>query len=270
MHNRPRMVVLGSGSAGNATAITDGTTTVLVDCGFSAREVSRRLTAARIDPCSVAAVLVTHEHGDHVRGIDVFCRRHAPSAVVYASAGTRRAGYLDEKAAEVVCLRAGEPVDIGCFTVLGFSTSHDAAEPLGFRVEVGGTVFGIATDTGVLTEEAAEALSGCSVLGIECNHDVMMLERGPYPAYLKQRIRSAHGHLSNPDAADAIESLASDALTQIFALHRSRTNNTATLAAAALEQRLACMGLDVPVSVARQDEVCDPDPPQGALFAARA
>lgn len=263
---RPRMVVLGSGSAGNATVITDGPTTVLIDCGFSAREISGRLRSANIDPASVSAILVTHEHGDHVRGIDVFCRRHAPETVVYASSGTRRAGLLDEKAAEVVSVVPGEPLSIGTLTVTGFRTSHDAAEPLGFRVEAAGVSLGIATDTGVLTQEATEALEGCAVLGIECNHDVSMLEHGPYPAYLKRRIRSAHGHLSNPDAADALERLASDALVHVFALHRSRTNNTPALAGFALQQRLAQLGLSVPVVVARQDEVCASAPAQESLF----
>lgn len=260
------MVVLGSGSAGNATAITDGSTTILVDCGLSAREVARRLGSANIDATSVSAILVTHEHGDHVRGIDVFCRRHASAAVVYASDGTRRSGLLDDKAAEVVSVVAGEPLSIGTLSVLGFRTSHDAAEPLGFRVEASGVSLGIATDTGVLTEEATEALAGCAVLGIECNHDVSMLEHGPYPAYLKRRINSVHGHLSNSDAADALERLASDALEHVFALHRSRTNNTAALAGSALVQRLAAMDLDVPVVVARQDEACASASPQESLF----
>jgi phosphoribosyl 1,2-cyclic phosphodiesterase len=260
------MVVLGSGSSGNSIAVTNGTTTALVDCGFSARETARRLRMARIDPQSVTAVLVTHEHIDHTSGIDVFCRRHAPSAIVYASAGTRRAARLDEKAAEVVCVQAGEPLRLGTLTVVGFRTSHDAAEPLGFRIEAGAEVFGIVTDTGVLTVEATEALSGCTALGIECNHDVTMLERGPYPAFLKRRILSKHGHLSNPDAADALEALASDVLTRVFALHRSRTNNTPTLAGVALEERMARIGLRIPVAVAAQDRICDSTPTHPTLL----
>lgn len=264
------MVVLGSGSSGNATVITDGSTTVLVDCGFSASEISRRLRSAHVDPASVSAVLVTHEHGDHVRGIDVFCRRHAPTAVVYASGGTRRAGELDRKAAEVVSLTAGEPIRIGTLTAVGFRTSHDAAEPMGFRVEAAGTAIGIATDTGVLTAEACEMLRGCAVLGIECNHDLDMLELGPYPTYLKRRIGSERGHLSNHDAADAVEKLASDDLVRVVAMHRSRTNNTAALAATALEQRLALMGLSIEVAIAHQDRVCDPVPGQRPLFSCEA
>lgn len=262
----PRLVVLGSGSSGNAYAVTDGETTLLVDCGFSAREVSRRLASVGLDAASVAAVLVTHEHGDHLRGLEVFCRRHALSASVYASGGTRRAGGLDELAASVASVCCGEPFRVGTLEVLPFRASHDAAEPLGYRISSGGGAVGVMTDTGVVTGEALEALSGCEVLGIESNHDLEMLERGPYPVYLKRRIRSAHGHLSNDDAADALSRLAHDGLSLVFSLHRSRTNNTTRLAGEQLRARLRGLGLATDVAVASQEDVCDSCPPQGRLF----
>lgn len=266
----PRIVALGSGSAGNAYAITDGDTTVLVDCGFSAREVSRRLASAHISAADVSAVFLTHEHGDHVRGIDVFCRRHAPSAVVYASGGTRRAGGLDDVVAEVVSLVPGEAVRVGTLDVVPFRTSHDAAEPFGYRIARGRRAVGILTDTGVMTEDARETLTGCEAIGLESNHDLEMLANGPYPAYLKRRIASVQGHLSNRDAADAIEQLAHDGLNHVLALHRSRTNNTARLAGALLKARLERLGLrGVAVTVAAQDVVCQSDPPQGSLFELR-
>lgn len=266
----PRIIALGSGSAGNAYAITDGETTVLVDCGFSAREVSRRLASAHIEADEVSAIFLTHEHGDHVRGVEVFCRRHARAAVVYASCGTRRAGGLDDVVAEVVSLTAGETVRVGTLEVLPFRTSHDAAEPFGYRIARGTRAVGIVTDTGVLTEEAREALVGCEAIGLESNHDLDMLANGPYPAYLKRRIASAHGHLSNRDAADAVERLAHDGLQHVLAVHRSRTNNTARLAGALLKARLERIGLPgVAVTVAAQDSVCESDPPQGTLFELR-
>ncbi len=263
MLTHPRMVILGSGSAGNATAITDGVTTVLVDCGFSAREISRRLAAVGISASSVNAILVTHEHGDHVRGIDVFVRRHAPECVVYASSGTRRAAGLSD-AVTVTC---GEPVRIGTLETVAFQTSHDALEPVGYRIERDGYAVGIATDTGVFTPQCAEGLAGCAVIALESNHDLEMLENGPYPYPLKRRIRSTHGHLSNHDAADALEKLVHDGLVHVVGMHRSRTNNTARLAGAALSGRLSHLGLgSVKVTVAGQDECCDTEPPQGALF----
>jgi len=260
-----RVVFLGSGSSGNAAAVTDGRTTVLVDCGFSAREIARRLEAACIDASGVSAILVTHEHSDHVKGIDVFARRHAPGCTVYASAGTRRRTELSA-IVETHVVRCGERLEIGSLTVTPFRTSHDAAEPLGYRFDACGDSLGIVTDTGVLTPQALETLAGVKALGLESNHDAGMLERGPYPAFLKRRIRSTAGHLSNADAADALERLASDDLGLVFGLHRSRTNNTAELAAAALSERLSRLGLDVPVTVVSQNDTCDSHPPQGTLF----
>ncbi len=261
-----RIVVLGSGSSGNAAAITDGTTTVLVDCGFSAREVTRRLLEAGIDADSVRAVLVTHEHTDHVRGVGVFMRRHARQCRVLTTAGTCAKAGFDADAMRVDIVRPGEPVRVGTLDVLPFRTSHDAAEPVGFRVDGAGSAIGIATDTGMLTEEAAEALHGVEILCLESNHDLAMLERGPYPAFLKRRIRSHAGHLSNHDAADALARLASNKLVAVFALHRSRTNNTAELAETALTDRARELGLGVPIVVAPQHGVCDSHPPQGRLF----
>jgi len=261
-----RLVFLGSGSSGNATAVTDGRTTVLVDCGFSAREVAKRLDTVGICATSVSAILLTHEHLDHVRGVSVFARRQATDCTVYATEGTRDKAGLADESFGVVVVRSGDPLRIGTLDVLPFCTSHDAREPVGYRFESSGHAAGIATDTGILTPEAAEALCDVDILGIESNHDALMLERGPYPSFLKRRIRSNDGHLSNEDAAAALERLASNRLRHVFALHRSRTNNTAELALAALTKRARSMGLDVPIVVARQETVVDSLPPQTTLF----
>lgn len=260
-----RVVFLGSGSSGNATAVTDGTTTILVDCGFSAREIVKRLSASAIDPASVQAILVTHEHTDHIKGIDVFARRHSTECVVYASAGTNRRLALGERAAvdAAVC---SQSFRIGTLDVTPFASSHDAEQPLGYRIDTPTDAVGIVTDTGVLTPQAREVLRGVRILGIEANHDATMLDTGPYPAFLKRRIRSNAGHLSNEQAAAALADLASDSLSHVFALHRSRTNNTATLAQIALEQRVHELGLDVPVIVAQQAQPCDSCAPQATLF----
>jgi phosphoribosyl 1,2-cyclic phosphodiesterase len=256
MTNTPHLhvVALGSGSAGNATLVSDGSTTVLIDCGLSAREVSRRIEVAGYDPSSVSAILVTHEHSDHVRGIDVFCRRHAPDCAVYATPGTRDAECMDAFAARTVAVRHGDSVRIGGLGVLAFRTSHDAADPVGYRIDAGGRVFGLLSDTGVLTGEALEALRGCDVLGMECNHDPEMLDNGPYPGFLKRRIRSAVGHLANDEAGAALERLACDRLSAVLALHRSETNNTERLAAAAVTSTIRRLGLAASVTVARQKE----------------
>jgi phosphoribosyl 1,2-cyclic phosphodiesterase len=250
-----RVVVLGSGSSGNSTAITDGVTTVLVDCGFSARETSRRLSESGLDPTTVSAILVTHEHGDHVRGIDVFVRRHSLECRVLASEGTFHCAGVSSEISEPI--QPGETLRVGTLDVVAFNTSHDASEPVGFRVSNGFDAVGIATDTGVIGEEALEVLRGVRVLGLECNHDLRMLETGPYPFHLKRRISSAQGHLSNADAADALERLASDSLEHVIALHRSRTNNTAQLAGTALQDRVAQLDIAVRVTVSSQATPCE-------------
>lgn len=265
-HPQIRAVFLGSGSAGNATAICFGSDVLLVDCGLSAREVSRRLESAGLHASRVRAIFVTHEHGDHVRGLDVFVRRHAPGCTLYASRGTRVTARLSDLAAEVRTLDAGEETSVAGVTVRAFALAHDATDPTGFRFDAGGDSVGLATDTGHFTPQAAETLAGVHVLGIESNHDSGMLDRGPYPAYLKHRIRSHHGHLSNDDASRALERVASDGLRCVVGLHRSHTNNTPALAAAALETGLARLGIDVPVMVAPQDGVCDSDPARDTLF----
>lgn len=259
------VVFLGSGSRGNAAAVSDGTTTLLVDCGFSEREATRRLLRAGIAPASVSALLVTHEHGDHVSGVAAFaCRYGCP---VLATRGTRHAAGLPDSGADFFGdLVAGREVRVGTLAVLPFATSHDAAEPVGVRIEdANGCRFGLATDTGVLTQQAAEALVEVDFLGLETNHDLAMLERGPYPGFLKRRIRSSHGHLSNADASEAIARLASDRLRRVFALHRSETNNTPLLAGKALTARLAALGLNVPVEVVKQNGAVEVVSQNGAV-----
>lgn len=259
-----RLVVLGSGSAGNACAVTDGNTTVLIDCGFSAKETARRLGAAGLAPTDVSAILLTHEHSDHIRGVDVFARRHAHGCAVYGTRGTLDGTRL--AAGDQRVLKPGSAMHIGSLAVIAFRTSHDASEPVGYRIESASDAIGVVTDTGVLTDEIAEALAGCSTLALESNHDVTMLEQGPYPAFLKRRIASSQGHLSNEAAADAVERLMSDRLVRLIGMHRSRTNNTSHLAEAALRRRVSRLGAPVEVHVARQDEGLDSHPPQGRLF----
>ncbi len=248
-------VVLGSGSSGNAIAITAGRRSVLLDCGFSAKETLRRLDACGVTSDSIEAIVLTHEHGDHVRGVRVLAKRL--DVPVYASSGTRDAACLKPIAADMQILRAEEAVTIAGMSVTPFSGSHDAAEPLGFRFDVpGGSSLGILTDSGRLTPDAVKILAGCESLGIECNHDVDMLVGGPYPWFLKQRILSTRGHLSNTDAALALTDLVSEGLVHVVALHLSNTNNTATLARDALVAALGRLGHPARVSTATQESPC--------------
>jgi len=247
-----RAVVLGSGSAGNAIALTCGGQVVLLDAGFSARETIRRLKAAGIEPARVSAVLLSHEHSDHVRGVRVLASRLG--IPVYSSAGTMKATFLERQVTDIRKIEPGETFPIGKVSITSFRTSHDAAEPLGFRFEDSrGTTIGILTDSGIVNDDAIEMLCGCHVLGIESNHDDGMLESGPYPAFLKRRIRSDRGHLSNEAAAHAIAAIACDRLHTIIGLHLSRTNNTSRLAEKAIADALYRLGHPAGIVSASQD-----------------
>lgn len=249
---------LGSGSAGNATAVECGGRCVLVDCGFSARETVRRLESCGIAREAVEAVLLTHEHGDHVRGVEVLARRLG--LPVLATEGTLRRARVGGAGGERV--RAGEVVAVGGLRVTVFPASHDAADPVGFafRSPCGGS-FGMATDTGALTPEALEALSECEWVGLETNHDVGMLVEGPYPWFLKRRILSERGHLSNAAAAEALERLAAGRTRRVVALHLSRTNNTPDAALAALTARAEELSLPLSIGAVGQDRprLCSPE-----------
>ncbi|MHB1341461.1 MAG: MBL fold metallo-hydrolase [Coriobacteriia bacterium] len=258
-HTTPTGVAfLASGSRGNATLVHAGGRGVLVDCGLSARECRKRITDAGLNGIVIEAVLLTHEHSDHLRGVRVLSR--TLDVPVYATRGTlvaAREGIADVP--DRVALRAGDSLEIAGLQVRVIRTSHDAAEPVGFRFETpGGGVFGMATDTGVLTCECEEALVGCDLLGIESNHDVKMLEVGPYPYFLKQRILSDVGHLSNAHAARALANLASDRLRTIVGLHLSEQNNLPGIAKGTLAAAASSLGLAVEVRVApqRQPLVC--------------
>ena len=261
-----RVTFIGSGSGGNCTLVGYGDTSVLVDCGFSAREVALRLRALGEDPDAVQAIFVTHEHSDHSRGLRVFAKR--TGVPLMASDGTAKAVNAEAHGPIVhERVRAGESVRIGELTITPFAVSHDAREPLGFVFAApDGTRLGYASDTGVMSAGAAEALAGCDHLALEANHDLDMLAGGPYPFFLKRRISSDIGHLSNGASADALARLASDRLKQVFAIHISRTNNTPARAAAALQDRLTSIGIDVPVTAVGQDSgLCFPDR-QASLF----
>lgn len=246
------VALLASGSRGNAALAYSGGAGVLIDCGLSAKQVSLRIAAAGLSHVRIEAVVLTHEHADHVAGVRVLARHlRVP---VLATGGTLWA--LRDDLADVPqtdSIRAGDAFWLAGLTLLPFRSSHDAAEPVGFRVAFpSGRVLGYLSDSGILASECAEALTGCHVLAIESNHDVGMLERGPYPPFLKLRIRSAVGHLSNDDAAAALAGLAHDGLSAVVGLHLSETNNTPLAALSALTAARDRLGLRFAVAAASQ------------------
>ena len=221
--------VLASGSAGNVTFVSDGTENILVDAGLSCRELERRLASIGILPSSINAILLTHEHQDHVKGAPRFARKHR--VPVYSTEGTFRAlrKNLNGKV-DWLRLKADQSLKLRRLVVEVFSTPHDAREPVAFRFRRGRVVFSHVTDIGHISRPVEESLQGSQVVLIESNHDVDMLRRGPYPESLKQRVGSRYGHLSNEALASYIENRLPDSVHQLILAHLSRTNNHESLA----------------------------------------
>ena len=247
------VLFLGSGSKGNATLIRHGRSCLLIDCGFSGRELQRRLSLVGASIEALDAVLITHEHKDHVLGLPLLARREGFK--VYSTAGTLEAARFGPRArCQRLELQPGRPLRVKEIEVRPFATSHDASDPVGYVLRFAdGARLGIATDLGVARPGVVAALKGCDYLGLESNHDVDMLINGPYPWFLKKRIQSARGHLCNEDTAALLERVASPRLRQVFALHISENNNLPALAIRALERCVRRIGRPVPVTAVAQD-----------------
>lgn len=248
-----RIAVLGSGSSGNAVVVESAGRRLLVDAGFSCKEMERRMTVLGIDPDGFEAVVVTHEHSDHVRGARVFARRH--DLTVHATRGTLEASRLPEQDVKTAVFESGRPCRIGSFEVEPFNIPHDAREPIGMVVtDSNGKRLGLVADLGTRSQLAWAALQEVDTLILEANHDLDLLRRGPYPWPLKQRVASRHGHLSNRDAADGVRDLVSDRLGLVVLYHLSRTNNVPGLAAATVGEALDREGSNAEVLVSTQHE----------------
>ncbi len=219
--------VLASGSKGNCMVVAGSGGTILVDAGLSAKETLLRMERAGLDAGRVEAILITHEHGDHIRGLDVLSRRLG--IPVYATGGTL-SDFLNNRRtsgkpiASHTC-RYHDRFSVGGFVIEPFATSHDAAEPCGFIIRDGDLRLGCCTDTGVMTPSMVALLKLCDGVVLESNHCPEMLENGPYPESLKRRIRSKRGHLSNPAAAGCLRAFGRD-VPKIILAHLSEMNNT--------------------------------------------
>jgi phosphoribosyl 1,2-cyclic phosphodiesterase len=226
-----RFASLGSGSGGNATVIGCGDMHVLVDCGFSMRETQRRLE--RLDLClsRITALLVTHEHGDHVRGVPLLARKFP--IPVYMTAGTlesRDFGHMPD--VRLIC--AGETFQLGSLEVLPVAVPHDAREPVQYVFRHGGCSLGILTDLGSFDDALLAAYGGCDGLLLEANHDPKLLAQGSYPLPLRRRVAGPWGHLSNQQAAALLDCLDTSRLRHLVIGHISRKNNSLALAQSAL------------------------------------
>lgn len=231
---------LFSGSRGNSYFVGTKQAGVLVDAGRSAKQMGEMLARAGIDPLAIQGILVTHEHGDHVKGVRVFARKYRTP--VFASKGTLRA--MAEKWTDFPTCEMPRALQLAGLTICGFHTSHDCAEALGYRIRTpeDGVVC-VATDTGFLSEEVRESLYGADFVVLESNHDLDMLRTGPYPYHLKRRILSDQGHLSNADCAAFLPRLARSGTTRFLLAHLSEENNTQTLALETAREALVRAGL---------------------------
>lgn len=232
-----RFASLGSGSRGNATVVTYGETTLMVDCGFSAREAEKRLQRLNIDPRQLSAVLITHEHADHMAGIRVLARRY--NLPVYATPGT--AGCLPADVTGLVHeFNCHETFSIGDIEVEPFPVPHDAREPSQFVFGNGQHRLGLLTDVGSITPLIESTLSGCDALLLEANHDMAMLEQGEYPEHLKRRVAGRLGHLNNVQSASLLEKIDTSRLQHIMAMHISEKNNCPSIVVPLYAEALSC------------------------------
>lgn len=226
-----RVTVLGSGSGGNSTLVEAGETRILVDAGFTGKDLERRLRHVGVDPESLDAIVITHDHGDHTRGMGILARRFR--IPLYLTEITRSAcsGLLSGKE-EVRTYESLRPLRIGPLEVQPFLTVHDAADPVAVAIRhvESDLRLGIATDLGRPTTSVRHALAGCHLLILEANHDEAMLWNGPYPWSVKQRIASSHGHLSNRAAAELARELHHPGLGAVVLAHLSEHCNDPGLA----------------------------------------
>ncbi len=237
--------VLGSGSRGNALYIESGGTSILIDAGFSGKEIAKRLAVHGKEMAELDGLFLTHEHNDHIQGAGVISRRSR--LPVYANEGTfrgsdKRVGKLHKR----VEFETGSIVELQDLQVRSFSISHDTLDPVGYLISDGKVSIACCTDTGKVSHLVSRRLSGCDALVLEFNHDLMMLKNGPYPLALQQRVRSSQGHLANYEAADFLKNLLHAKLRYVVLAHLSEMNNRPALA---YESASAAMGNEFLVDI---------------------
>jgi len=234
-----RFACLGSGSEGNGLLVEVGSTRVLIDCGFGVRDTVMRLARIGVAPETLDAIIVTHEHADHIGGVGAFAARFGTP--VWLTFGTlcavaERFAGLDH----VYGFDSHDSFAIGAIEIRPFPVPHDAREPVQFVCSDGQWRLGVLTDLGISTTYVEASLSGCDALVLECNHDLDLLANGDYPYPLKQRIAGRFGHLDNGAAAGLLAKIDTSRLKHLIAAHLSQQNNRPELARAALAASIGC------------------------------
>lgn len=248
-----RFASLGSGSRGNATLVQGGDTTILIDCGFPFREVRGRCDALGVDPDSIDALFVTHEHGDHMRGVGPTAR--GLSCPVWMSHGTWRAARYGKLPELKLFGTHDGPVNLGELILFPVPVPHDAREPAQFVIQWQDKRLGLLTDLGSHTPHVVECYRELDALLLEFNHDTVMLADGPYPPSLQNRVGGPYGHLNNGQAAEFLSRIQHGRLKHLVAAHLSEKNNTPELATEAI----CCAVPDIRsrLSVLVQDRISD-------------
>ncbi len=255
-----RFYTLYSGSSGNSALVSDGNTNILIDAGVSCAKICTSLKEIGVSPEEIDGILITHEHQDHIRGVDVLSRRyHIP---VYASEGTfskMALSGIDDRYLRTV--KSGEAFEVRGIGIYPFKIPHDATEPLGYTMSVDDKRFSIATDIGHLSESMVKSICKSDTVLLESNHDITMLKEGRYPEYLKRRILGDYGHLPNDKAAWMATQLAKWGTTRIILGHLSMENNIPSLAYETSKNMLEANGIkvgkDVILKVADRSNICE-------------
>ena len=255
-----RLCVLGSGSKGNCTFIEGDKTRILIDCGLNKTEIERRLSLIGIDPSSIQAILITHEHSDHIAGLNSFAKKYG--CKVFAHPATWNA--MEQKVRNIPlgnCVSiTTSNFEVNELGVEAFSLSHDSAHCLGYSVINEAKKVSMATDLGYIDDAIISQLADSSLVVLETNHDIERLRLNPrYPLYLKQRILSNNGHLNNKDSATAVLKMLGYGIRGLVCAHLSEENNTPELVLSTLNQVVAAQGGDlakeINVDIAHQDRV---------------
>ena len=235
--------ILASGSTGNAALFQFGPTSILIDAGISARRIANGLKAAGSDVQAIDAILLTHEHSDHIKGVEVLARRfHIP---VYSRARTWERLPFRDKIPGTCCRLLDNSMRIGAVELECFRIPHDAVDPVGFIFHYQQRKLAFATDVGTVTRTVIDALSMADVAVLEANHDREMLANGPYPSFLKQRISSGRGHLSNDHSARILAQIKMKPGLRVFLAHLSQQNNRPDIAEDTVARFLRKQGCDV-------------------------
>lgn len=256
MKNKIRFSVLASGSRGNVCYVEADNAKILIDAGLSCRETERRLKLLGIMPEKLNAVIITHEHTDHIKGAGPLARRFDLPLYINQKTFEKSLKTIGNLSRPVI-IQTGQPLTIEGINIQTFTKCHDAADPFGLVVSFNGVKIGLATDLGRSTRLIEDHLKGCNALIVEFNYDQEMLEKGPYPLELKRRIKGQDGHLSNQQAGDLLRSVSDDNLRHVVLAHLSEKNNHIDKAFDEAADALGESGVDgVNILISRQDESC--------------